>query len=455
MLFSSFPPYPIKMSNYQFHNPSKTKKRRQLNWRVLAILIILISPLIVQGSLIDDINQQIQGQEIKRAELERQAQEYQQVIDQKRGEINSLNNQIAIFNAQINKLQVEINITEDDTEQTKLEILQLEYGIEQAAEDIADLKDSLSVIIQTIAEADQISEMEMMLQSDDFSDFFNQITYLDNLQKGVKEKVDDLKLLKERLGQDKESKEQKKERLEDLKTQLDNQKWSLASQRKTKEDIVYYTRGEEGKYQNMLANIEVQKRSLLGDINRLRRQKASELARLKELQEKPPAQYWASTNWYFRQDDPRWANTNIGISSSKMGDYGCAITAVSMIWNYHGISTNPGRLAKESIYAWDLIYWPKRWMGLQCINCPPPHVAVFDWFRLDREIGAGYPVAVFVRADGRGAGHYVVVHHKTADGRYVVHDPLFGANIYLDSTRVYISNLYDTTTSLDQMVIYH
>ena len=215
---------------------------------------------------------------------------------------------------------MEINITEDDIEQTKLKILQLEYGIGEAEEDIADLKDNLAGIIQAIAETDQISEMEMMLQSDDFSDFFNQIAYLDNLQKGVKEKVDDLKLLKEKLGQDKESKEQKKERLEDLKLQLDNQKWSLAGQRKTKENLIYYTRGEESKYQNMLANIEAQKRSLLGDINKLRQQKAAELARLKELQEKPPAQYWASTNWYFKQDDSRWANTTIGISSSKMED---------------------------------------------------------------------------------------------------------------------------------------
>jgi len=89
------------------------------------------------------------------------------------------------------------------------------------------------------------------------------------------------------------------------------------------------------------------------------------------------------------------------------------------------------------------------------MNCPPPHVSLFDWSRLDRVVGAGYPVMIFVRANGRGAGHYVVVHHKTDDGRYVVHDPLFGPNIYLESTQVYISNLYETTTSIDQMVIYH
>ncbi len=423
--------------------------------RFLIVLMVLILPLISQGGLIDEINQQIKEQEDKRAELERQAQEYQEIINQKQGEIKSLNNQIAIFNARINKLQIEINITEDDVEQTKLEILQLEYGIDQTGGDITEQKDNLAKIIQTIAEYDQTSQIEIILASEDFSDFFNQIAYLDNLQNGVKEKVDQLKLLKEKLGQDKESKETKKEHLEGLKEQLTQQQWSLASQRKSKETLLNYTRGEESQYQQMLANIETQKKSLLGDLNRLRQLKAEELARLKELQEKPPSQYWASTNWYYQQDDSRWAKTTIGISDSRLEDYGCAITSVAMILKYYGTSITPGQLAKESIYTGDLIYWPRRWGSIYCMNCPPPHVSSFDWFRLDRELGAGYPVIVFVRANGRGAGHYVVVHHKTGDGRYVVHDPLFGDNIYLDSTRVYLSNLYETTTSLDQMIIYH
>jgi peptidoglycan hydrolase CwlO-like protein len=421
----------------------------------IILIIFLILPLISQGSLIDELDRQIQEQEAKRAELERQAQEYQAIINQKRGEIKSLSNQIAIFNARINKLQIEINITEDDIEQTKLEILQLEYGIDQTKGDINGQKDNLAKIIQTIAEFDQTSQMEMILASEDFSDFFSQITYLDNLQNGVKEKVDRLKALKQKLNSDKETKEEKKERLEGFKKQLTKQQWSLASQRKSKENLLKYTRGEESKYQQMLANIEAQKKSLLGDINRLRQQKAAELARLKELQEKPPAQYWASTNWYYQQHDSRWAKTTIGISDSRIEDYGCAVTAVAMILSYYGTRITPGQLAKEAIFAGDLIYWPTRWESVRCTNCPPPHTSSFDWFRLDRELGAGYPVIVFVRANGRGAGHYVVIHHKTADGRYVVHDPLFGDNIYLESTQVYISNLYETTTSLDQMVIYH
>lgn len=421
--------------------------------RIILIISLLI-PFTVKGDLIDDINQQIQEQESKRAELERQAQEYQAIINQKQGEIKSLKNQVAIFNARINKIEVEVNITEDDIDQTELEILQLEYGIEDTEVSIIDHKENLGIIIQTIAEFDQISEIEIMLESEDFSDFFNQLNYLDNLQGGVKEKVDSLKSLKLKLGEDKESKEDKKNKLEDLKSQLDAQKYSLANQRSSKENLINYTKGEESEYQKMLANIEEQKKSLLGDLNRLRQQKSAELARLKELQEKPPADSWASLNWFYTQDDPRWANLNIGISSLTMSNYGCAISSVSMVFSKLGTNITPGQLAKEPIYTrGGLIYWPNRWNDIRLVE--QTYRTAADWARVDREIGAGYPVIVRIQADGRGGGHYVVVHHKTEDGRYVVHDPLFGSNIYLDSSRVYISNIYETTTSINQMIIYH
>jgi len=433
------------------------KERGVLFRRFFPIVVaaVLALPMLAQANIIDEINRQIQEQEAKRAELERQVQEYQRVIDQKQGEIKTLNNQIVIFDAQIGKLQVNINITEDDISQKNLEILQLEYGIDETENDILIQKDNLAKIIQGIAEFDQTSQLQIILESEDFSDFFNQVTYLENLQNGVQEKVDKLKFLKEKLSYDKSAKEDKRQKLESLKDQLNQQKASLASQRNSKKSLLNYTKGEEKKYQEMLANIEAQKKSLLGDINRLLQQKSAELARLKEAQQKPPAQYWASENWYYKQNDSRWENTTIGISGSTLGDYGCAITSVAMVASYHGSWINPGQLAKEPIFYYDLIVWPNRLNNISCMNCPPPHASPIDWFRLDRELGAGNPVVVFVRANGRGAGHYVVVHHKTAGGRYVVHDPLFGANIYLDSTQAYIAELYDTTTNIDQIIIYH
>lgn len=418
------------------------------------LLLFLILPLTVKGGIVEDLNKQIQEQEAKRAELEKKAAEYQNIISQKQGEIGSLKNQIYIFNAQIGKLEIEINITEGKINQTAAEIIQLEYGLEKTQEDIEEQKYNLGQIIQNIAEYDNTNDLEIILQSDNFSDFFDQLNYLENLQNGIQQKVENLKLLNKKLTLDKETKEEKKIDLEKLKSELADQKYGLDNQKERKESLLTRTKGEEGQYQKLLANIETQKKSLLGDINRLLQQKAVELARLKELQEKPPKEYWAATDWYYRQDDSRWAKTTIGFSGSLMEDYGCAISSVAMVLTKQGSPITPSQLAKEKIFYYDLIVWPNKWNGVQCANCPPPHTSSLDWFKLDKELGAGNPVIVFVRANGRNGGHYVVIHHKTAEGRYVVHDPLFGENIYLDSTQVYISNLYETTTKVDQMIIY-
>ncbi len=426
-------------------------KRRKKIFLLISFLLIL--PLIVQGGLIDQLDKEIATKENRRMELERQAREYQAVVDKKQNEIKSLNNQIDIFNAQINKLQVEINISEDKIEQTQLEIQRLEYGIKGAAEDIAEQKEHIGGIIQSIAEYDQTSQMEIILSSDNFSDFFSQIAYLDNLQNAVQEKVEQLRKLKSLLEEDKESMEAKKERLNELKEELNKEKYSLAGQREKREGLLGYTKGQEEKYQSMLSNIEAQKRSLLGDINRLRQQKAAELSRLKMEQEKPPAEYWASTNWYYRQDDPRWAKANIGMSNSRMEDYGCAISSVAMVLTENGQAITPGQLAKQPIFYYDLLIWPEKRGNVRLVF--NTYRTAADWFRIDREIGAGYPVIVRIHANGTSGGHYVVVHHKTSDGRYVVHDPLFGANIYLDSSRAFIASLYETTTSINQMLVYH
>jgi hypothetical protein len=75
---------------------------------------------------------------------------------------------------------------------------------------------------------------------------------------------------------------------------------------------------------------------------------------------------------------------------------------------------------------------------------------------VDKELSAGNPVIVFINARN-GAGHYVVVHHKTDKGKYVVHDPYWGANIYLDSSIELLSKLYKVSISkrsINQMIIY-
>lgn len=229
-------------------------------------------------------------------------------------------------------------------------------------------------------------------------------------------------------------------------------KRSLDNEQTSKEDLLGQTQGEEQKYQDLLTRVEEQKQGLLGDIDELSSEKSSELAAVEATLEKPKSGL-ASTKWYFSQRDSRWGDQHIGFSNTLMKSYGCAVTAVSMVFRYHGVDIDPGTLAQQPIFYHDLIVWPKSWKGVELVSSNG-HGNI-DWDVIDKEIKNKNPVIVFVKSTKRGAGHYVVVHGKDKNGDYVVHDPYWGSNIFLSSTKAYVGALYGSGTVVDQMIIYH
>ncbi|MFC1609178.1 C39 family peptidase, partial [Patescibacteria group bacterium] len=253
--------------------------------------------------------------------------------------------------------------------------------------------------------------------------------------------------------------EEKREGIKLASTELIEKNETLQGTKTQKRTLLAQTQGEEAKYQNKLKKVEAQKQELLGDIDELYNANYAELDKM-ALGLDRPSTGLASTKWYYSQKDSRWKNTYIGNSKSKMKDYGCAISAVAMVFSYHGDKITPGSLAKKPIFYWDLISWPgsSSSVGLSGkvqLSINTKHAGV-DWGRVDKELKKDNPVIVFVSAKGK-AGHYVVIHGKDKKGKYVVHDPYFGPNIYLDSTMKLLSKLYSVSVSkrsIDQMILY-
>lgn len=52
---------------------------------------------------------------------------------------------------------------------------------------------------------------------------------------------------------------------------------------------------------------------------------------------------------YFLQNDPRWANENLGDSDYTLAEQGCTITDVAMVLQYLGYEIDPGLLNDELI----------------------------------------------------------------------------------------------------------
>ncbi|MCK4799377.1 C39 family peptidase [Candidatus Parcubacteria bacterium] len=442
-------------------------KHKKLTITLLLLASFVVSPFFgveikqSKADLVEEIEDQINEKNETVKNLENQAEEYKDLIRKLRREEQSLENEIELLDAQIAQLDLEIETTQAQIEQTNLEINNLLLRIQIKEDEIEKQKDILKSLLREINAYDNETTLEILLKSKEFSEFLNQAEYVDAIGKKIKNALDGLNLAKQELEDRKKEMEEKKNELEVLNKKLLDQKEIVDAQKNAKEVLLKETRGKEYKYQDLLFNVRNQRKTILGDINKLKREMQVEIAKIAAMAERP-SENLASTSWYFSQNDPRWKDMTIGLSNSSVDDYGCAISSVAMVFKYYGIDIDPGRLSKQPIFYYDLIVWPTQWRFLD-LKKNSYHksggLTKADWNLIDREIASGHPVIVFIKALGRSGGHYVVIHSKDKKG-YIVHDPVrwngqSGANIYLSTTQKYIGSIYKTNTIIDQMIIYH
>jgi len=399
----------------------------------------------------EELDQDIEEKEGDLEKIEKKIRTYEKVLDVKRSQKATLENQLEIIDVQIDTIGEDVKKLEGQIELTDLEIKDLELKINEKNDLIVEKQKVLRALINNLHRNDKKSLIEILLTYPKFSTFIQETAYAQQANDKVFSKLQEINVLKMELKDKREEKENKFEEMKSLREEKMQKKFHLSGEQNSKERLLNQTQGEEEKYQELLARVEEQKQTLLGDIGELSGS-SGELNIVISKQKKPKTGL-ASTKWYFSQRDSRWADDHIGMSRTRMDNYGCAVSCVSMVLKYHGVSINPGTLAKQPIFYNDLIVWPGTW---QHVKRSGGHAhGNIDWDIVDDELKNRNPVIVFVKANGRGAGHYVVIHHKDKKGEYVVHDPIWGPNIYLESTRENISVLYGSGTSIDQMIIYH
>ena len=428
---------------------------------ILCIFLIAISLYYVQNCVFaqnttDSANsanqQEIQDKQRQIEDLQKKAESYRQMIEMKQGKSQTLQNQIDLMEGQIASLTSDISKLQQDINKISDEIEKLVIQIEEKKKDIENKKKILAGVIQSYYENNQDSLVEFFLRNTKLSDFLSQSDYAAQTSNKVDEMLTIVINARDELEKDKKELQKKNDEQKEKQGKIMEKKHSLDGEKASKENLLIQTQGEEKKYQDLLSRVEAQKQELLGDIDELSSERSSELAAVEATIEKPKSGL-ASTSWYFSQRDPRWGDQHIGFSNTLMKSYGCAVTAVAMVLRYHGVDINPGSLAQQPIFYHDLIVWPKQWKGVELVSSTG-HGNI-NWNTVDEEIKNKNPVIVFVKSTKRGAGHYVVIHGKDKNGEYVVHDPYWGSNLFLSSTKAYVGALYGSGTTVDQMIIYH
>jgi peptidoglycan hydrolase CwlO-like protein len=382
-------------------------------------------------------------------DLEKKAKVYENLIKLKNKQQDALADQLETINDQQATTLAQLKKAQSQVETLSQQIDDLSERIAEGEIKVDYQKKILSGLMQAYFEYDQQGVLPIVLADKAFSEVLNQMDYMEQSGNKVSEILAEIKKTKQELVDNQNALIQKKEESDNAKETLVDKKETLEATENQKTNLLVQTQGEEAKYKQLLARVEAQKEELFD---------FSAASNIDDVSSSvssypKPSSNLASTSWYFSQKDSRWGNKKIGNSKTLMKDYGCAVTAVSMVFRKNGASIDPGKMASQKIYYYDLIKWPVTWSpGISLISSTS-HGNI-KWSTVDAQIKKGNPVIVYIKRS-RGGGHYVLVTGKDSKD-YIVHDPYFGSNLYLGTSKSLVGKLgTDSKVSIDQMIIYN
>ncbi len=194
--------------------------------------------------------------EDKIRQLEAQIDQYNQEIAKKESEAKSLANQISIFDLQIKQVQAEIDATNLTISQLNSAIKQKEADIKQKEKEIKSQNALLAEYLRQVAKNDAGSFLEFLLKNKKFSDFYDDLNNLSNVQKQIQETLANIKNLKDKLTSEKEDLENDKAEQQQLKLVQSRQKTQISNSKKEKQKLLDQTKGQEKLYQQLIAKTQ-------------------------------------------------------------------------------------------------------------------------------------------------------------------------------------------------------
>lgn len=320
---------------------------------------------------------------------------------------DTLSNQIKILNSQYDLTLLRITQTENSIKNLEKEINDLSIKINNLNDQLNELS-SLYVteIIQNYKLQKNVPPFAFLF-SDSLNNYLEQYKYVSNVQKASQNSLINMETVRSNYDVQKTQKAQKQQEMENLQTTLATQKNNLDSQKIAKNQLLKTTEQEYDKVQQQLAALRSFSTSAGGSSC---------------LEKKPGV---GSDGNFYSQRDPDWCKKYIGISKDTVGEVGCYISSLSMVYKKLGSSITPLSYASNPSNFWGNTAY--------MINPTPPLGYVYKQVTyssntVDNELSTGRYVIAQMKMKNIAGMHFIVI-ISGRNGNYKIHDPWFGADL--------------------------
>ncbi len=344
-----------------------------------------------------------------------QVNDLQKRISELEGKVSELRSQEQTLSSQIGTMDNQIKLTEYRIDATKQQIIDLTLDIDSATKRMDNLEHSLGEVTKTllnrIVATYQIGSappMQILLASNDVSDFVSRANYLRIVQAHDKKLLYDTQQARNDYANQKLIFEDKKKKIEALQVQLEEYSKELDVQKEEKKRLLADTQGSEANYQRLLSEAKAQ---LAGFSRFAVLQGGASLL----------GNQTACDDWgcYYNQRDSSWGGSSLNGTQYTLASDGCLVTSMAMIYTHYGHrGVTPQTI--NSISSNFASYYPaylKFAISADGASSNRVHTA------LDSILSSGHPAVVGISYDGGPISDHFLVIVSGSNGNYVMKDP--------------------------------
>jgi len=238
-------------------------KNKKIYIKIIAVFLLLIfglSPKIIvvaetsqyYEEQIKKLKEETESKNNAISEAQQKQNEYQAILNQKKTEKLTLQNQKDQINTSILETRFKIVEIENLIDKTTLEIQTLGLEVLQNENNIIEQREKIADMIKIIYKNDNRSILEAFLLNDSLSDFLDEIKYTESIQNGLASMLDEYNTKKEELKNKNVELAQKKIDLENQKVTLEDEKDNLINEQQRLALLISQTNDEEKKFQDMM-----------------------------------------------------------------------------------------------------------------------------------------------------------------------------------------------------------
>ncbi len=215
---------------------------------------------------LSDLDKEIEAKKKEIEALQERSNSYKNQIERAKNKALSLETELAILSNKIAKIEIDIETTEKKIEEIGLEIKSLETQVQEKESLISQNKGRIAEFLRLMHRNDQKSYLEVLTVNESFSEIFDQMQYVEELQADLQGVLNEVQGLKEELEKKKQEMEDKKREEEESKNDLLKMQSSLEEQMTGKEMLLNETFASEKKFQNWLLQSKYEEEQIDSEI---------------------------------------------------------------------------------------------------------------------------------------------------------------------------------------------